>query len=233
MPEGRHGLPGVRGQGPRRPRFQGSHFLLGETRPWGSSARPSPRAAGSPGGPGRFGRLHLHRGARRSGSEKPRRLSHPEDGDPNYPAETGFPAGFKGFGACSKSVPSRFSSTPASAARTGRAPLLASARPLVNRVAPIGGTLPPHVTLLAAAQEDQVSSGYGAGRHGLFSYFLLKGLRGAADADRDRTITAGELRDFVRDGVTRAASGMDREQTPVLFGDPSRPISILPRSKMP
>ena len=158
----------------------------------------------------------------------------PEDGDPNYPAETGFP--LQDLKDLAASLKVRSVSIFLDACFSGsdrESPLLASARPLVNRVAPIGGTLPPHVTLLAAAQEDQVSSGYGAGRHGLFSYFLLKGLRGAADADRDRTITAGELRDFVRDGVTRAASGMDREQTPVLFGDPSRPISILPRSKMP
>jgi uncharacterized caspase-like protein len=39
------------------------------------------------------------------------------------------------------------------------------------------------------------------GGHGVFSYFLLEGLRGKADADGDHLVTVGELFRFVRQRV--------------------------------
>ena len=46
--------------------------------------------------------------------------------------------------------------------------------------------------------------------HGVFTYFLLQGLRGAADGYRNRprdgTVTLGELFDYVRDNVQRGPS---------------------------
>ncbi|HNC45236.1 MAG TPA: hypothetical protein PLU80_13800, partial [Acidobacteriota bacterium] len=47
--------------------------------------------------------------------------------------------------------------------------------------------------------ESQVWDG-----HGVFTYFLLKGLKGAADVDRDNLVTAGEIFEYVRGEVPKA-----------------------------
>ncbi len=53
-------------------------------------------------------------------------------------------------------------------------------------------------------------------QHGLFTYYLLAGLGGQADLDGDGTVLAGELCDYVRDEVSRAARTMfQNEQRPV------------------
>ncbi|MGH7233386.1 MAG: hypothetical protein ACREJU_18800 [Nitrospiraceae bacterium] len=46
---------------------------------------------------------------------------------------------------------------------------------------------------------------YEEGRHGLFTYFLLKGLGGAADADDNGIVAAGELCGYVREQVLQVA----------------------------
>lgn len=77
------------------------------------------------------------------------------------------------------------------------------------------------ISVLAAAQGNQVSSDFDKVHHGLFSYFLLKGMGGAADASRDGWVELGELYDFVSKNVrSTALSELDREQTPVLLGRP-------------
>lgn len=45
------------------------------------------------------------------------------------------------------------------------------------------------------------------GGHGVFSWALLEGLRGGADANGDRFVTAGELFDYVRDRVSVETGG--------------------------
>ena len=55
--------------------------------------------------------------------------------------------------------------------------------------------------------------------HGLFSYFLMKGLEGNADSNKDDKITSNELYTYVRSNVTREAFRLGREQTPQLQGD--------------
>ena len=64
--------------------------------------------------------------------------------------------------------------------------------------------------------------GFDEPKQGLFSYFLMKGLEGNADANGDRRITAGELHAYVRERVQQQAARMGREQTPELQGDSSR-----------
>ncbi|MGH9555573.1 MAG: caspase family protein [Terriglobales bacterium] len=50
------------------------------------------------------------------------------------------------------------------------------------------------------------------GGHGVFTHFLLRGLRGDADQNKDGTVTAGELFPYVRQQVGTATQ---QEQTPV------------------
>lgn len=66
----------------------------------------------------------------------------------------------------------------------------------------------------------QEAHAYEQGRHGLFTYQLLRGLRGLADADRDGTVGAGELCAYARDQVARIA----REQ----FGNEQDPLCVPP-----
>ena len=102
----------------------------------------------------------------------------------------------------------------------GKETLLASARPIVltvkNQAAPSG------FTVMSAASGQQISSGLDEAKHGLFSYYLMKGMEGPADANSDRKITAGELHAYVRKNVERQAISLGREQTPELSGDGER-----------
>jgi hypothetical protein len=94
--------------------------------------------------------------------------------------------------------------------------LVANARPLY--VEPQATGVPPGINVLAAATGTQLSSGLEAERHGIFTYFLLKGLQGDADLDRDRQVTLAELQAFIGPRVARAAKRLNREQHPVLIG---------------
>jgi hypothetical protein len=44
----------------------------------------------------------------------------------------------------------------------------------------------------------------------------MKGMRGDADANKDKNITVGELGDYVKENVSDMAGMLDREQTPSL-----------------
>ncbi|HEX5646343.1 MAG TPA: hypothetical protein VFX56_05185, partial [Nitrospira sp.] len=68
-----------------------------------------------------------------------------------------------------------------------------------------------------ALQEAHV---YEQGKHGLFTYHLLRGLQGLADIDRDGTVVAGELCTYARGEVSRAA----RQQ----FGNAQQPLCSPP-----
>jgi hypothetical protein len=101
------------------------------------------------------------------------------------------------------------------ASRTdGAAALLANARPLF--VAPVASYLPPGVAVLAAASAEQVSSGLPPQRHGLFTYYLLKGLGGEAFVDG--RLTLGALHSYLAREVPGQARKQGRTQTPLLLG---------------
>lgn len=56
----------------------------------------------------------------------------------------------------------------------------------------------------------QEAQAYQQGQHGLFTYFLLKGMRGAADLDKNGTVVTGELCAYVHgqvEAATRMQSG--------------------------
>ena len=91
------------------------------------------------------------------------------------------------------------------------------ARPLVALQEASG--LDPKLAVLAGASGTQITSDLDRAEHGLFTYFLLKGMRGDADADRDGVVTLGELYPFVRGRVSdRASRELNRDQTPVMHG---------------
>ena len=61
-------------------------------------------------------------------------------------------------------------------------------------------------------------------KNSLFTIFLERGLRGGADTNRDRTITARELYDFVHKGVADATKG---GQHPVMWGKFDNNMTII------
>jgi uncharacterized caspase-like protein len=101
--------------------------------------------------------------------------------------------------------------------------LLASVRPvmLVAR----DDAPPEGVSMLTAAANDQLSSAFPAARHGLFSYFLMKGLEGGADRNADHSITLAEMHGFLTERVPKEAARLGRSQMPQLVGEGGRVIA--------
>ncbi len=99
--------------------------------------------------------------------------------------------------------------------------LLASARP-IRIVADDEGEIPDNFTIFSATELDQISSGMKEAKHGIFSYYLMKGLEGKADSDKDKQITNGELLAYMDINVSQKASELGRQQNPSLAGDPDQ-----------
>jgi len=73
------------------------------------------------------------------------------------------------------------------------------------------------VISLSATNEAQVSNMYGQRRHGLFTYYLLDGLRGAASTEKDRSVSVKGLYAYVLDNVSKTARKQGVEQTPTIM----------------
>lgn len=103
----------------------------------------------------------------------------------------------------------------------GRSVMSEGARPLVmttDRILPANHK----VRVFAGAAGDQIGSDYDRARHGLFTYYLLRGLRGEADEKKQGVVMLGELYRYVKTHVSEKASlELNRDQTPVLL--PSEP----------
>jgi len=89
--------------------------------------------------------------------------------------------------------------------------LLTEAKATGNDLRTVGGWLKMRV------KPESTVYVYYAG-HGLFTHYLLTGLRGEADTDRNGTVTLKEVFPYVREHVAHTAvEELNREQTPVLL----------------
>ena len=88
--------------------------------------------------------------------------------------------------------------------------------------------------LFSSCKMDEVANWYPEKKHGLFTYYFLKGLRGKADLDEDQNITVAELTDF----LTNESSGVNmkslqlynRSQHPQIKSlDPDRTLANYSR----
>ena len=95
--------------------------------------------------------------------------------------------------------------------------MLIAARPIAIRAKE--QAVPEGFTVMTAAAGDQTAKPLEEAKHGMFSYFLMKGMEGDADANSDNQITAGELHAYVQQNVIQQSSG---SQTPELQGDADR-----------
>ena len=80
-----------------------------------------------------------------------------------------------------------------------------------------------NVMLFLSSRTNEVSreSRY---KNSLFTIFLERGLRGGADTNRDRYITARELYDFVHKGVIEASGN---KQHPVMWGKFDNSMTVI------
>jgi len=84
------------------------------------------------------------------------------------------------------------------------------------------------IVVIAASSGSQVSSDYDKVKHGLFTYYLLRGMRGEASRDKTGTVELGGLYEFVKKNVAETASlELNRDQTPVLL-----PAELTARDKL-
>jgi uncharacterized caspase-like protein len=104
-------------------------------------------------------------------------------------------------------------------ARSGET-LIASARPVALKAEK--QLFPDYFTVITASQADQISSSSPDLKHGIFSYYLMRGMEGDADANKDGKITAGEMQAYLAETVSKQAGMMNRQQVPQLIGDANR-----------
>ena len=95
--------------------------------------------------------------------------------------------------------------------------MLISSRPIV--IVAKEQAIPNNFTVFTIAAGDQIAKPLIEAKHGLFSYFLMKGMEGEANANNDNIITVGELHDYVKQNVIQQSAG---SQTPELLGDANR-----------
>jgi hypothetical protein len=98
--------------------------------------------------------------------------------------------------------------------------LIADAKPVSLKTDTI--VYPPNFTVITASANDQISSSSSELKHGIFSFYLMKGMEGDADANQDGKITVGEMQDYLSDKVARQATTLGRKQNTQVVGDSSR-----------
>ena len=98
--------------------------------------------------------------------------------------------------------------------------LVASLRPV--RIVADEQETPDNFTIFTASDYDQTSGSIEEAKHGMFSYYLMKGLEGNADLNTDNKITNGELISYLKDNVSQEAFIQNRQQDPMFSGDPDK-----------
>jgi hypothetical protein len=145
----------------------------------------------------------------------------PYDGDPVYIDKTGYPL---------QSLYDHLNMLPAKevvvvldscfSGAGGRSVIAKGMRPLIlsveNPILSQGKTF-----VLGASAGDQVSNTYEKKKHGLLTYFFLKGLQGEGDQNSDGRIDLMELYTYLKPEVERVARRQfNSEQIPQLVGNP-------------
>jgi hypothetical protein len=99
----------------------------------------------------------------------------------------------------------------------GRSVIAKGARPLVMTMS--SAAIPRKVAVLSATSGDQISSTYEEKGHGLFTYFMLKGIKNEDVVRQDGSIKMNDLFGYVKPQVERIARKQyNNEQTPQLIG---------------
>ncbi|MEK7858893.1 MAG: ankyrin repeat domain-containing protein [Elusimicrobiota bacterium] len=140
----------------------------------------------------------------------------PADGDPQYLEETAYPI---------KRLYEKLSALKAKriivvldscfSGAGGRSVLAKGTRPLVNKIE-FGAAATGRVVSMTASKADQISGSLEEQGHGLFTYYLLRGLNGDAKA-KGGEVTVRSLYEYLSPNVQDAAHRANREQKPQLI----------------
>lgn len=142
----------------------------------------------------------------------------PYDGDPTFIEETGYSL---------KRLYSNLAKLPAKSVLValdscfsgagGKSLLAHGARPLVMTEAVTRPTT-KKLVVLSASKGDQISSSFNEKGHGIFTYFLLKGIKQLVEEDMYAPIEVGELYDYLKPQVEKVSRRQfNNEQTPQLI----------------
>ncbi len=149
----------------------------------------------------------------------------PYDGDPNYASQTGYEMEeiYNNLADLKAKSVTVFLDACFTGANRESEMLLANARPLIIEVqSPIA----KGITVFSASEQKEISSAWSEKKHGLFSYFLMKGMQGEADRNNDRKLSIKELGDYIQEKVSEQAGFLDREQTPQMISNDENRILI-------
>ena len=100
--------------------------------------------------------------------------------------------------------------------RTGQS-LIANARPI--NLKSNTQIFPSEFTVITSSKSDQISSSSPELKHGIFSFYLMRGMEGEADLNKDGKITIGEMHTYLSENVSRQAGILNRNQIPQLYGE--------------
>lgn len=143
----------------------------------------------------------------------------PYDGDPSFIAETGYSLKrmYDALGKLpAKEIVVALDSCFSGAG--GRSVIAKGARPLVMNLQS-NMALSKNMTVLSASSGEQISSTYDEKGHGLFTYFLLKGIKNEDVVKPDGSIKMDDLFGYIKPQVERIARKQyNNEQTPQLIG---------------
>ena len=144
----------------------------------------------------------------------------PHDVDPNYSIGLPLKGLYRTLGDMKARSVTVFLDTCFSGQGREKQTLLGDKRGIM--IVPLERSIPKSVSVLSAAASGQVSGPLKDKEHGLFTYYLLKGLGGAGDTNKDRQLSLSELGTYIRNQVKSAAASAGWNQTPEFQGDGSR-----------
>ena len=143
----------------------------------------------------------------------------PYDGDPSFIDQTGYSLKrmYEALGKLpAKEIVVALDSCFSGAG--GRSVLAEGARPLVMNLQS-SFALSKNIKVMAAASGDQISSTYKDKGHGLFTYFMLKGIKNEDVVKQDGSIALSDLFSYLKPQVERIARKQyNNEQSPQLIG---------------
>ena len=97
------------------------------------------------------------------------------------------------------------------------------------------GELNPSLFSLTASRDRERSfeSADWGGGHGIFTYYVVKGLEGLADTNRDGIVTADELAEYVHTNVRDVTKGQQNPTSEKGSFDPSMLLAYVPSNREP
>ena len=154
----------------------------------------------------------------------------PTDGDPDFLSDSGYSltAFYDRLSKLNAKSVTVFVDACFSGTDKANNPLRPGTRPIIELVE--GDAAYQNLEILSSSTGTQISSSLEGKKHGLFTYYLLKGLRGEANQESDGDLTLGELEAYVHRHVADEARRlMNREQQPVFTGQKERVLYYDPK----